>query len=151
MANLNNFNANQIEPTSNLEAIPAGKYLAVITESELKPTKSGSGSYLQLTFQVLEGEYKGRFLWSRLNLQNANPTAVKIAQAELSAICRAVGVLTPGDSVELHNLPLVINVKCRKREDSGDVTNEIRGFSKREIAVENPIQGSSPTTPPWRR
>ncbi len=74
-----------------------------------------------------------------------------IAQAELSAICRAVGVLTPGDSVELHNLPLVINVKCRKREDSGDVTNEIRGFSKREIAVEKPIQGSSPTTPPWRR
>ncbi len=151
MANLNNFNANQVEPTSNLEAIPAGKYLAVITESELKPTKSGSGSYLQLTFQVLEGEYKGRFLWSRLNLHNANPTAVKIAQAELSAICRAVGVLTPGDSVELHNLPLVINVKCRKREDSGDVTNEIRGFSKREIAVEKPIQGSSPTTPPWRR
>jgi hypothetical protein len=151
MANLNNFNANQVEPSSNLEAIPAGKYLAVITESELKPTKSGSGSYLQLTFQVLEGEYKGRFLWSRLNLHNANPTAVKIAQAELSAICRAVGVLTPGDSVELHNLPLVINVKCRKREDSGDVTNEIRGFSKREIAVEKPIQGSSPTTPPWRR
>ena len=151
MANLNNFNANQVEPSSNLEAIPAGKYLAVITESELKPTKSGSGSYLQLTFQILDGEYKGRFLWSRLNLQNANPTAVKIAQAELSAICRAVGVLTPGDSVELHNLPLVINVKCRKREDSGDVTNEIRGFSKREIAVEKPIQGSSPTTPPWRR
>jgi len=151
MANLNNFNANQVEPSSNLEAIPAGKYLAVITESELKPTKSGSGSYLQLTFQILEGEYKGRFLWSRLNLHNANPTAVKIAQAELSAICRAVGVLTPGDSVELHNLPLVINVKCRKREDSGDVTNEIRGFSKREIAVEKPIQGSSPTTPPWRR
>jgi hypothetical protein len=107
MANLNNFNANQVEPSSNLEAIPAGKYLAVITESELKPTKSGSGSYLQLTFQILEGEYKGRFLWSRLNLHNANPTAVKIAQAELSAICRAVGVLTPGDSVELHNLPLV--------------------------------------------
>lgn len=151
MANLNNFNANQVEPSSNLEAIPAGKYLAVITESELKPTKSGSGSYLQLTFQILDGEYKGRFLWSRLNLHNANPTAVKIAQAELSAICRAVGVLTPGDSVELHNLPLVINVKCRKREDSGDVTNEIRGFSKREIAVEKPIQGSSPTTPPWRR
>jgi hypothetical protein len=73
MANLNNFNANQVEPSSNLEAIPAGKYLAVITESELKPTKSGSGSYLQLTFQILEGEYKGRFLWSRLNRWGAHP------------------------------------------------------------------------------
>ena len=150
MANLNNFNANQVEPSSNLEAIPAGKYLAVITESELKPTKSGSGSYLQLTFQILEGEYKGRFLWSRLNLHNANPTAVKIAQAELSAICRAVGVLTPGDSVELHNLPLVINVKCRKREDSGDNTNEIRGYSKPEAVTAQPQQANH-TTPPWRR
>ncbi len=93
MANLNNFNANQVEPTSDFEPITAGKYLAIITESELKPTKSGSGSYLQLTFQILEGEYKGRFLWSRLNLHNANATAVQIAQAELSAICRAVGVL----------------------------------------------------------
>lgn len=150
MANLNNFNANQVEPTSNLEAIPAGKYLAVITESELKPTKSGSGSYLQLTFQVLEGEYKGRFLWSRLNLHNANPTAVKIAQAELSAICRAVGVLTPGDSVELHNLPLVIIVKCRKREDSGDITNEIKGYAKPEAVTAQPQQANH-TTPPWRR
>ena len=150
MANLNNFNANQIEPTSNLEAIPAGKYLAVITESELKPTTSGSGSYLQLTFQVLEGDYKGRFLWSRLNLHNANPTAVKIAQAELSAICRAVWVLTPGDSVELHNLPLVINVKCRKREDSGDITNEIKGYAKPEAVTAQPQQANH-TTPPWRR
>jgi hypothetical protein len=105
---------------------------------------------LQLTFQILDGEYKGRFLWSRLNLHNANPTAVKIAQAELSAICRAVGVLTPGDSVELHNLPLVINVKCRKREDSGDITNEIKGYAKPEAVTAQPQQANH-TTPPWRR
>jgi len=150
LANLNNFNANQIEPTSDFEPIPAGKYLAIITESELKPTKSGSGSYLQLTFQILEGEYKGRFLWSRLNLHNANATAVQIAQAELSAICRAVGVLTPNDSVELHNLPLVINVKCRKREDSGDITNEIKGYAKPAAATAQPQQANH-ATPPWRR
>ena len=35
-------------------------------------------------------------------------TAVKIARAELSAICRAVGVMAPNDSVELHDLPLVM-------------------------------------------
>ena len=104
MADLNGFNANQVEPTTEFEAIPAGKYLAMITESEMKPTKSGAGSYLQLTFQILEGPYKGRFLWSRLNLNNANGTAVQIARSELSAICRAVGVMTPSDSVELDRL-----------------------------------------------
>lgn len=150
MADLNGFNANQVEPTTEFEAIPAGKYLAMVTESEMKPTKSGSGSYLQLTFQILEGEYKGRFVWARLNLNNANGTAVQIARSELSAICRAVGVMTPSDSVELHNLPLVITVKCKKRDDTGDVSNEIKGYAKREAANGQPQQAAT-STPPWRR
>jgi hypothetical protein len=103
-----------------------------------------------LTFQILEGEYKGRFLWARLNLDNPNQTAVQIAKAELSAVCRAVGVLTPQDSVELHNLPLVINVRCRKRPDTGDLTNEIKGYAKREVTTVQPQQAAT-ATPPWRR
>jgi hypothetical protein len=122
MANLNGFNATEIEPTSNFEPLPANKYLAAITESEMKPTKSGNGSYLQLTFTVLEGEYKNRILWARLNLDNPNATAVKIARSELSAICHAVGVMQPRDSVELHNLPLMIAVKLKKRDDTGELT-----------------------------
>ena len=150
MANLSGFDANQIEPTSDFEALPAGKYVAMITESELKPTKSGAGNYLQLTFEILEGPYKGRIIWSRLNLNNPNATTVQIAQRELSSICRAVGVMTPGDSVELHNLPLEIIVKCKKRDDNGDVTNEIKGYARKESPNSRPLQ--SPTsTPPWRR
>ena len=38
MANLNGFDANQVEPTASFDPIPAGKYLAAITESEMKPT-----------------------------------------------------------------------------------------------------------------
>ena len=151
MADLHGFNANQVEPTTEFEPIPAGKYLAVITDSEVKPTKSGSGSYLQLAFQVIEGEFKGRFVWARLNLDNANATAVQIARAELSAICRAVGVMTPNDSVELHNLPLVITVKCKKRDDTGDVSNEIKGYAKREAAAAAQPQQAPTSTPPWRR
>ena len=90
MADLRGFDANQVEPSADFEPIPAGKYEAVITESEMKPTKAGTGHYLQLTFQVVEGEFKNRLLWARLNLDNPNATAVQIARAELSAICRAV-------------------------------------------------------------
>ena len=150
MATLKGFNANDVDPALDFEAIPAGKYLAVIIESEVKPNKSGTGSYLQLTFQVIDGEYKNRFLWARLNLDNPNATAVKIARAELSAICRAVGVMAPGDSVELHDLPLVISVKCKKRADTGEITNEIKGYAKREAANGQPQQAAN-NTPPWRR
>jgi hypothetical protein len=62
MANLGNFNANNVEPATDFEPIPSGKYLAVIVSSEMKPTKSGSGSYLELQFQLLDGPFKGRLL-----------------------------------------------------------------------------------------
>jgi hypothetical protein len=157
MANLNGFDANQVEPTGDFDPVPAGKYLAVVTDSEMKPTKSGTGSYLQLTFEIIDGPHKGRLLWARLNLDNPNATAVAIARAELSAICRAVGVLAPKDSVELHNLPLVIHVKCKKRDDTGEVTNEVKGYSPKAALTESAVKPAAPstngkaTTPPWKR
>lgn len=150
MANLAGFNASQVEPTTTFDPIPAGKYLATITASEMKPNKAGTGSYLELVFTIIEGEYKGRRLWARLNLNNPNDLTVKIAQAELSAICRAVGVLTPRDSTELHNLPLVIHVRRKSRRDTDEIVNEIRGFDKRDTVTGRPQQAQS-STPPWRR
>jgi len=150
MVNLAGFDASQIEPMTTFDPIPAGKYLAMITASEMKPNKAGTGSYLELVFTIIEGEYKGRQLWARLNLDNPNELAVKIARAELSAICRAVGVLTPRDSVELHNLPLVIRVACKKRKDTDEMVNVIKGYEKRDAVTGRPQQAQS-STPPWRR
>ena len=134
MANLNGFDATNVDPATDFEPLPAGKYLAVITDSEMKPTKSGNGHYLELVFQVIEGQFKNRMLWSRLNLDNPSAQAVEIARGELSAICRAVGVMQPRDSSELHDRPLLVTVKCRRREDTGDVVNEIKGYAKSEPA-----------------
>ena len=139
-----------MEPATAFDAIPAGKYPAVITASEMKPTKSGTGRYLELNFQIIDGQYKNRRLWARLNLENANVTAVQIAKAELSAICRAVGVLAPSDSTELHNLPLVIDVRCKKRADTGEISNEIRAYARKECP--SPVTNPAVTgcTAPWR-
>ncbi len=146
------FNAHDVEPTTAYEPLPAGKYLAEITASQMKPTKSGNGTYLELEYTVLDGPYRGRKAWDRLCLSHPNRTTQKIAQGNLSAICRAVGVMRPRDSVELHNLPLVVAVKCKKREDTGEVTNEVKGYAKRESATGQPQQApQNDTTPPWAR
>lgn len=151
MANLNGFDAATVDPATEFEAIPAGKYLAMITASDMKPTKSGNGRYLELTFTIQDGEYKNRQLWARLNLENPNATAVQIARGELSAICRAVNVMQPRDSVELHNIPLTISVRCKPREDNGELTNEIKGYSKRESAAAATTSAADSDTPPWAR
>jgi len=150
MADLRGFDANNVEPTTAFDPIPAGRYLAAITGSEMKSNKAQTGRFLELCFTIIEGEYKNRQLWARLNLENPNELAMKIAQAELSAICRAVGVLVPNDSVELHNLPLVIKVRCKRRKDTDEIVNEVKGYEKREAATGRPQQAQT-STPPWRR
>ena len=132
MADLGNFNANEVEPAEEFHAIPAGKYQAVITESERKETRNRDGEYLLLVFEIIEGEYRGRKVFARFNLWNKNPDAVRIASQELSAICHAVSVMNPKNSVELHNLPLTITVRVRKSPD-GEETNEVygRGYAVR--------------------
>jgi hypothetical protein len=152
MANLNGFNAHEVEPTSTFDPLPAGKYLAAITATEMKATKDGTGSYLEIEFTVAEGQYKDRKVWDRLCLNHPNPQTVKIARGNLSALCRAVGVMQPRDSVELHNIPLMVTVKLKKREDTGDLTNEVKGYAKKESAIGKPQQAApTDTTPPWRR
>ncbi len=148
-ADLRGFDARKVEPMDTFKPIPAGKYVAAIVASEMKPTKSGNGSYLELQFQVLEGEYEGRLLWARLNLENPNKLAVKIARSELASICKAVGILTPNDSTELHDLPLQVTVKLKKRSDTGELTNEIAGYAPKPKPGEAPQ--AQDDTPPWRR
>ena len=129
MANLTGFDANEVEPNVAFEPIPAGSYMVVITETEMKETKSGDGHYLEIEMEVIEGEYKGQRLWDRLNIDNPNEKATAIARGQLSAICRAVGVMQPKDSLELHNLPLVVGVKLQKRADNGELANVIKSYA----------------------
>ena len=151
-----NFNAADVPPSVGIDPIPAGKYQAVIIESEMKLTRNGSGQYLEFTFEVIEGDYRGRKVWARLNLENQNSQAVQIARADLSAICRAVNVLEPRDSVELHNLPMTITVRCRKHPETGEISNEIKGFAARTpigVAARPTVPATQPdnAAPPWAR
>ena len=110
MAFIGDFDANTVEPVD-FSPLPSGEYTVLISNSEMRSTKSGDGQYLALTFQVLEGPKQGRMLWHNLNLINNNPKAVEIAQRELSAICHAVNVMRIKDSTQLHDLPMKITVE----------------------------------------
>ncbi len=114
MAQLN-FDATQVEPDAGFDTIPAGWYNVKMDESELKPTKDGTGTYLQVRFTVIDGQYANRKLFARLNIKNANATTQEIALKQLSAIGHAVGVLHIANSEQLHGIPLKVKVKIRFR------------------------------------
>lgn len=148
------FNAAQVQPQASFDPIPAGKYICQITESEIKSTKAGTGQQLVLTWEVLEGDFKGRKIWDRLNISNPNKQAEQISQAALSAICHAAGVLQMQDSSQLHNKPMRIRVNVKKSEGY-EPSNEVKGYeavagSAASAFTASPTaQSQASATPPW--
>jgi hypothetical protein len=127
------FDSSTVEPDAPFEVLPPNKYVVQIIHSEWKETKAGTGSYLILEMEVMEGEYVGAKIIDRLNLHNPNQKAVEIAQRALSGICRAIGLAVANDSDELHFRPMLARVtvgKSRTGEDGKvyDGNNEVKGY-----------------------
>lgn len=115
MAKLN-FNVTETPQTSNNGPKPAGDYTMQVINSDMRDTKSGTGQYLWLEFDILDGPARGRF-WDRLNLVNDNPKTVEIANRQLSAICSALGIVALDDSERLHLKPLRVQLKVTESRD----------------------------------
>ena len=148
MASLNGFNAE--DHKDEFQPIPAGRYTAAIIKSETKSTKDGKGSYLKLEIDILDGQYKGRKIFENLNLENANETTVKIAQVTLANICRAVGVLHPKDSSELHHKPMSVRVVIEPEKDGMPAQNRIKGWDAIGPA-KAPESVAPANAKPWER
>jgi hypothetical protein len=128
MASLD-FNAEEVDPMQDLSPVPVGEYVAQIVESEMKDTASGTGRYLKLSWQILDdGPHQSRRVWVNLNLENPNQQAVEIARRELSSICRAVGVLRPADSSELHEIACRIKVGIDNKDKDRNPQNKINAY-----------------------
>jgi len=122
------FKASDYEDMGTFTLLPAGTYKAAMVGSEWKETKSGNGEYLDCKFQVIDGQYKGTFVSTKLNLHNTNETAVKIARSELATICRAIGIDMPTDSSLLHNKPILIEVAIEPGTNGYKDSNKIKMY-----------------------
>lgn len=141
------FDARTVEPNAGFDVLPAGEYDAVIVASEVKATSNGDGKYLKLELQILNGQFQNRKVWDQLNIWNLNAQAVQIAKGTLSAICRAIGVLTPNDSAELHNKPLRIKLAVKKDAEYGD-KNVVKAYKPRQAAPTPPPTGTPSASEP---
>ena len=46
---------------------------------------------------------------------------------------------------------MLITVKVKKRDDNGELTNEIKGFESKSVASKPQQAPQNSSTPPWRR
>lgn len=143
-----NFDASKIAPTTSFAPIPAGQYLSHITESDLVATKDGTGQMLKLTFEILDGQFKGRKIWNNLNVQNQNQDTMKYALSDLSAICHATGNIQLQDSAALHFKPLKIKVVIGEAKNGYEARNNIKGYESANGATPAATGFAAPAASP---
>ena len=77
---LQTFDAGAEEYKANdFQVLPNGNYLVIATAGEERESKTNGTKFLAMTYEVLEGEYKGRKLFVNFHLFNSNVKAKKIA------------------------------------------------------------------------
>jgi hypothetical protein len=152
MAKLN-FNASEVpSQQSGYEPRPTGEYTMQVVNSDMRTTKSGTGQYLWLEFDILSGPVRGKY-FERLNLFNDNAKAVEIANRQLSAICNAVGLVALQDSEQLHMKPLKVVLKVTESKD-GSLQNNAKYLPLNAAPAATapaPAAPAAPAAKPWER
>lgn len=154
------FNAETVAPDAGFTPLPAGIYTTMITDSEVKLTRSG-GEMAVFTLQVIDGEHRGRRLFARINTRNPSAEAERIGQGQLSSLCRAVGVMQLTDTAQLHGKPVRVRVIIRK-DDTGQYgdQNEVKGFEPVDggqsgamaaAVAPRPATAAPAAAQPWKR
>lgn len=148
MANLSSlfgnkaFNPSEVEEVSgDFSPLPKGGYLIHITESEIGPNKSGTGTNLTLKLVVQDGKYRNRIIFDNLCVQHANATAQAIAQTRLKQICESVGIKKLTDTSQFHDKPIIVNVDVEfdefqtNKHNNGEryYRNSIKGYAPAKV------------------
>ncbi len=142
------FDANQHQSQA-FDVLPAGEYEAIIVQSEVKPNSAQTGKMLKLQLQIISGQFQNRVLFDQLNIDNPSDKAKQIALGTLSDICKAVNVLTPKNSSELHDKPLRIKVVVKKSDEYGE-QNNIKAYKPRNAGGSLVASTSAPAGAPYQ-
>lgn len=127
------------------DPVPADTYIMHITGSSIESTKKKDGKFIKLEFTILEGEYKGRKIWTNLNIVNPNPVAMEIAKKELATLCRATGKLNIADTQELHGIPFQGRVKVTPAKEDWPAKNEMVSYKRIEGMASSGISNGAST------
>lgn len=135
-----NFNTSDPVPKSNFEPLPAGRYTAILWSDRKTISKNNSKNVvLNMTFKIIDGEYKGRTLFHKNNFLNVSPIASAMGQRELAEFAKSVDFkgsfvfdtaiekLNEPSLSEIYNKPLEIDVILDDNETYG-IQNKITGF-----------------------
>jgi len=129
--------------------LPEGWYSVTVSQSELKATKDGTGSYIKLRLDVTGPSHQGRVVFANINIRNKSAKAEEIGNQQLGEIMRAIGLPKLEDTDQLIGRSMSVKVKTRHSEEYGD-QSEVKAYK----AIDGQAPASAPAAakaPPWAK
>lgn len=153
MAQLGSFDAEAVNPDAGYTPVPPNVYTMIVTHTEIKASKNKpTNRYLSVEHTITEGDFKNRKITNLLNLWNDNPDAVRISEAMLSQLCRAVGKMKIEDTVELHGIPFQAKVSVDAKGDKPQNRIDEYLYEGRAATVTAaPKAAGQATAAPWAK
>ena len=136
----------------NFDPLPPGWYSATMAGAELKATKSGTGQYISVRYDIIGPTHQGRVVFGNLNIRNQSPKAEEIGRQQLGDICRAIGLAKVSDTDQLIGHSLMIKLSVEKSDQYGD-KNEVKAFKAIADGAPPKAAAAAPAAakaaPPW--
>lgn len=145
MAELN-YHADHDDGERSVEAVPAGEYICVVEDSDYVDNKKGTGRMLKLTYQIIDGPFKGQKIFENLSLEHENQQTVTIARKALNSLCAAVDIVELKDSSQLHNIPLRLDIGIKENEEYGKqnkIKKHLPYSEKEDVKKDSPKKESA--------
>jgi hypothetical protein len=160
MANLGTtFLTSDMPSGGSYECLPAGWYTATINNAEIKATKSGTGRYIAVRYDITGPTHQGRVIYGNINIDNDNPKAEEIGRQQLRALMESVGLTKLTDTDQLIGGNVKIKLKIKNDAQYGD-KNEVAGFASvtgsppKIVSTDGPVAApvsKASSAPPWAR
>lgn len=139
----------------NFDPLPPGWYDVNVTGAELKATKDGTGSYINVKYAVTGPTHQGRVVFGMLNIKNKNPKAEEIGRQQLGELMRACGLARVTDSDQLIGGRCAIKLAIRPADGQYEAQNDVKAFkaiSGSAAPTFAPAPAAQATAaPPWAK
>lgn len=155
------FDTTSLPEGRSYDPVPEGWYNATISKADVMPTKAGTGTKIDMRYDITGPAQQGRAVFSALNIRNPNPKSEEIGRQQLGDIMRAIGLAKVQDTDQLIGGSLLIKLATKAADGQYDASNEIKGFKAVEgAAMPRPSvpaapagtgAATPPVSPPWGR
>ena len=109
------------------EPLPAGEYKVQITDSDIVTPKSGNGSMIKFTYEVIaDPQFDGRKIFDNIIFEHPNVEAERIGKQKLNTICALTGVKALKDTAQLHGKAMALLVSVK--DNQGEKQNVIKKY-----------------------